>query len=63
MSGNTFGKSLRITTFGESHGRAIGCVIDGFPPRFEIDTELMQRELDRRRPGFIAPRHAAARGR
>lgn len=48
---NTFGKLFRLTTFGESHGPAIGGVIDGVPPRVAIDTEAVQAELDRRRPG------------
>lgn len=48
---NTFGKNLTLTTFGESHGPALGGVIDGFPPRIEIDLDRVQAELDRRRPG------------
>jgi chorismate synthase len=51
MAGNTFGKHFRITTFGESHGKAIGVVIDGVRPGLHIDTTYIQRELDRRRPG------------
>ena len=51
MAGNTFGKHFRITTFGESHGKAIGVVIDGVKPGLPIDTAVIQRELDRRRPG------------
>jgi chorismate synthase len=49
--GNTFGHLFRITTFGESHGGAVGVVIDGCPPHVPISTEEIQRELDRRRPG------------
>jgi chorismate synthase len=49
--GNTFGQLFRITTFGESHGGAIGVVIDGCPPRIGISEADIQRELDRRRPG------------
>jgi chorismate synthase len=49
--GNTFGQIFRVTTFGESHGGAIGVVIDGCPPRIEISEADIQRELDRRRPG------------
>lgn len=49
--GNTFGKFFRITTFGESHGPAIGVVIDGFPAGIEIPFDCIQRELNRRRPG------------
>ncbi|MCD8261013.1 MAG: chorismate synthase [Bacteroides sp.] len=48
---NSFGNILRLTSFGESHGKAIGGVIDGFPVGIYIDTEFVQRELDRRRPG------------
>jgi len=51
MSGNSFGKILRLTSFGESHGKAIGGVIDGFPAGVEIDLDFVQKELDRRRPG------------
>ncbi len=49
--GNTFGHSFRITTWGESHGAAVGVVVDGCPPRLEISEDEIQRELDRRRPG------------
>ena len=48
---NVFGNLFTLTTFGESHGQAIGGVIDGFPSGIEIDTEYIQSELDRRRPG------------
>ncbi|MFZ2189882.1 MAG: chorismate synthase [Candidatus Magasanikiibacteriota bacterium] len=51
MSGNTFGKIFKITTFGESHGLAMGVVIDGCPAGLEITREEIQTELDRRRPG------------
>ena len=51
MSFNTFGHLFRVTTFGESHGPALGCVIDGCPPRLPLAVEDIQRELDRRRPG------------
>lgn len=51
MSGNTFGQLFRVTTFGESHGPALGCVIDGCPPGLAIDAAEIQRELDRRKPG------------
>ncbi|HBU07043.1 MAG TPA: chorismate synthase [Candidatus Magasanikbacteria bacterium] len=51
MSGNTFGKIFKITTFGESHGLAMGVVIDGCPAGLEITKEQIQAELDRRRPG------------
>ena len=48
---NTFGRNLRLTTFGESHGPAMGGVIDGFPSGFKIDFDALQREIDKRRPG------------
>ncbi len=51
MSGNTFGNILKITTFGESHGRGIGVVIDGCPSGLDITAEEIQNDLDRRRPG------------
>src|SRR6202521_2562581 len=51
MSYNTFGHLFRVTTFGESHGAAIGCVIDGCPPRIPLSAADIQRDLDRRRPG------------
>ncbi|MGB9258940.1 MAG: chorismate synthase, partial [Pseudolabrys sp.] len=51
MSFNTFGHLFRFTSFGESHGAAIGCVVDGCPPRIPLDQKDIQRELDRRRPG------------
>ena len=51
MSHNTFGHLFRVTTFGESHGPALGCVIDGCPPGLELAETDIQRDLDRRRPG------------
>lgn len=51
MSHNTFGHLFRVTTFGESHGVALGCVVDGCPPLIEITPEEIQAELDKRRPG------------
>ena len=48
---NTFGNIFRLTTFGESHGEAIGGVVDGMPPGIDIDVEFIQSELNRRRPG------------
>lgn len=51
MSGNTFGKSFCVTSFGESHGPAIGCVVDGCPPDLELSEADIQPDLDRRRPG------------
>lgn len=54
MAGNSFGQLFRITTFGESHGPAIGGVIDGCPAGLKIDFALVQKDLDRRRPGQSA---------
>jgi len=54
MPGNSFGKMFKLTTFGESHGVAIGGVIDGCPAGLEIDVEKVQNDLDRRRPGQSA---------
>lgn len=51
MAGNSFGNAFKITTFGESHGKAIGVIIDGCPPNIDIDVEFIQQELDKRRPG------------
>src|SRR5919205_4043729 len=51
MSHNTFGHLFRVTTFGESHGPALGCVIDGCPPMIPLDAADIQADLDRRRPG------------
>ena len=51
MSFNTFGKLYRFTTWGESHGPAIGCVVDGCPPSIKINKKDIQKDLDRRKPG------------
>jgi len=51
MSFNTFGKIFRFTTWGESHGPAIGCIIDGCPPNISISERDIQKDMDRRRPG------------
>jgi len=51
MSGNTFGTLFRLTTFGESHGVGLGGVVDGCPPGLALSEEIIQRELDRRKPG------------
>jgi len=59
MAANTFGKLFAITTFGESHGPAIGCVVDGCPPVLELSKEDIQHELERRRPG--KSRHTSQR--
>ena len=59
MSGNTFGTLFCVTSFGESHGPAIGCVVDGCPPGMALDATDIQRELDRRKPG--TSRHVTQR--
>lgn len=51
MSGNTFGKLFSVTSFGESHGAAIGCVVDGCPPGMKLSESDLQGDLDRRKPG------------
>ena len=51
MSGNSFGRNFVVTTFGESHGRALGCIVDGCPPGMALDASDIQHDLDRRRPG------------
>src|ERR1700741_2735179 len=51
MSYNSFGHMFRVTTFGESHGPAIGCAVDGCPPNIPLSAADIQRELDRPRPG------------
>ncbi len=59
MSGNTMGKLFTVTTFGESHGKAIGCIVDGCPPGMELSEEDIQADLERRRTGksrFVSQR-------
>lgn len=59
MSGNTFGKLFTVTTFGESHGPALGCIVDGCPPGLELSEADLQRDIDRRRTGtshFVSQR-------
>ena len=51
MSHNSFGKLFKVTTWGESHGKAIGCVIDGCPPLISLDEKDIQKYLDLRKPG------------
>ena len=51
MAGNSFGKLFKLTTFGESHGEAIGGVIDGCPAGLEVDFKAIQHEMERRKPG------------
>ena len=59
MSGNTLGTSFCVTSFGESHGPAIGCVVDGCPPGMELVAADIQHQLDRRKPG--TSRHVTQR--
>src|SRR5664279_3178248 len=59
MSGNTFGSLFCVTSFGESHGPAIGCVVDGCPPGLEISAADIQTDLERRKPG--TSRHVTQR--
>ncbi|MBN2866967.1 MAG: chorismate synthase [Thiotrichales bacterium] len=59
MSGNTIGQNFKVTTFGESHGIALGCIIDGCPPGMELCEADIQAEMDRRKPG--TSKHATAR--
>lgn len=59
MSGNSFGKLFTVTTFGESHGPALGCIVDGCPPGIELSVEDLQVDLDRRKPG--TSRHTTQR--
>ncbi|MCP4878153.1 MAG: chorismate synthase [Gammaproteobacteria bacterium] len=59
MSGNSFGKSFVVTSFGESHGSAIGCIVDGCPPGLELSESDLQEDLDRRKPG--TSRHTTQR--
>ena len=51
MAGNTIGKLFSLTTFGESHGKVIGGIIDGCPSGLEVDMDFVQKQMDRRRPG------------
>ncbi len=59
MAGNTFGRLFSVTSFGESHGPAIGCVVDGCPPGLALSAEDIQKDLDRRKPG--SSRHVTQR--
>ncbi len=59
MAGNTIGQLFRVTTFGESHGIALGCIVDGVPPNLELSEKDIQPDLDRRKPGtsrYTTPR-------
>ena len=51
MAGNSIGQLFRVTTFGESHGLALGCIVDGVPPGIELTEADLQHDLDSRRPG------------
>ena len=62
MSGNTFGRLFTVTSFGESHGPALGCIVDGCPPGLELTEADLQGDVDRRRTGtskFVSQRHEA----
>ena len=59
MPGNTFGQIFTVTTFGESHGKAIGCIVDGCPPNIELSELDIQPDLDKRKPG--TSRHVTQR--
>ena len=59
MPGNSIGQAFQVTTFGESHGKAIGCIIDGCPPNLKIDLSEIQKDLDRRKTG--KSRHTSQR--
>ncbi len=64
MAGNSIGELFRVTTFGESHGPALGCIVDGVPPGLALTEADMQADLDRRRPAHPAiPRSAVSRTR
>ena len=59
MAGNTFGQLFTVTTFGESHGAGLGCIIDGCPPGLALNESDIQADLDRRKPG--TSRHVTQR--
>ena len=62
MAGNSIGQLFRVTTFGESHGLALGCIVDGVPPGMQLTEADMQTDLDRRKPGtsrYTTPRREA----
>jgi len=63
MTGNTFGSIFKLTTFGESHGLAIGGVIDGCPAGIKINLDAIQKDLDRRKTRAIINRHSKKRAR
>ena len=65
MGGNSFGKIFKVTTFGESHGNALGCIVEGIPAGVKISAEKIQHELERRRPGkkFAGEKNAAVTSR
>ena len=51
MTGSSIGKVFKVTTWGESHGEALGCVIEGVPPNLSLNERYIQRDLDKRKPG------------
>lgn len=60
MAGNTIGQLFRVTTFGESHGLALGCIVDGVPPSIPLTEADLQHDLDRRRPARRVTRRSVA---
>jgi chorismate synthase len=60
MAGNSIGELFRVTTFGESHGPALGAIVDGVPPGLELTEADLQIDLDRRKPGTSQFSHAAS---
>ena len=66
MAGNTWGRLFTVTTFGESHGAALGAIVDGCPPGIAVDEALLQVDLDRRKPGtsrYVTQRREADEAR
>ena len=51
--GSSFGRLFRLSTFGESHGGGVGVIVEGCPPRLNLDLEAIQADLDRRKPGTL----------
>ena len=62
MTGNTFGKIFKVTTWGESHGTGLGCVIDGVPPNIKIDENYIQSFLDKKKARSIKVYNTKKRG-
>ena len=62
MASNSFGNIFKFTSFGESHGKAIGCIVDGVPPLISIEEKDIQYYLDRRKPGLRGAGGAGGKG-